>query len=71
MRALNLHLPHPRLPHIWRPHPMGDRHARPMHLPVMGNVWALLLAAILAVAMLAGLWMSTSTSFHPGNILPL
>ena len=66
MRALNLHLPHLHLPHIWRPHPMGA-----MHAPGMANVWALLLAAVLAVAMLAGLWMSITTPFHPGDFVPL
>ncbi len=73
MRALNLHLPHLRLPHLrlpqmWRPHPLaGGRH---MHLPVMGNIWALLLAAVLAVAMLAGLWMSITTPFRPAVFVP-
>lgn len=81
MRALNLHLPHLRLPHlrlphlrlphIWRPHLTGHGHASRLHVPVMGNAWALLLAAVLAIAMLAGLWMSTTTPFHPQDVLPL
>ena len=75
MRALNLHLPHLRLPHLrlprmWRPQPMAGGHARHMHVPVMGNAWALLLAAVLAVAMLAGLWMSITTPFRPADFVP-
>ncbi len=60
MRALNLHFPHLRTPHLgWlrQPPPPGGG-SQPFHMHALSNVWALLLAAILGAAVLAGLWMS-------------
>ncbi len=41
------------------------------HVQGPGNIWALLLAAVIGIAMLVGLWMSGSPALHPSNIAPL
>lgn len=62
MRALNLHFPHLRAPRVGRlhfsfPH-IGENGSKPLHMHALSNIWALLLAAIVGVAVLTGLWMS-------------
>lgn len=66
MRAPNLRFPHLRAPHVGRlhfsmPHGMGDMHFKTSHMRALGNIWTLLLAAIVVTAVLVGLWMAGIT----------
>lgn len=65
MKAINLHLPHLQLSRIGRSRVSTSRRWAAEHLkiptaPVLGNAWALLLAAIVAMAVLIGLWLSSN-----------
>ncbi|MDP3852488.1 hypothetical protein [Phenylobacterium sp.] len=75
MRAINLHLPHLHLPRVGRPHfsmphRKAGEHAKTRAPLALGNAWALLLAAIVAMAVLIGLWMSSNAP-PPMSALPM
>lgn len=40
------------------PRRAADAHVRTRAIPTLGNAWALVLAVIVALAVLIGLWMS-------------
>ncbi len=75
MRTPNLHLPNLHLPHVGRPHfsmphRMEGAHLRAPRLHALGNIWALLLAAIVVSAVVAGVWMAASTGYAPTAFVP-
>lgn len=58
----NLHLPHVERPHFSMPHSKEGTHFKASRLHALGNIWALLLAAIVVTAVAAGFWMAGSAS---------
>lgn len=58
----NLHLPHVERPHFSMPHSKEGPHFKASRLHALGNIWVLLLAAIVVTAVVAGFWMAGSAS---------
>ncbi|MDP3748067.1 MAG: hypothetical protein Q8Q88_13575 [Phenylobacterium sp.] len=71
MRAINLHLPHLHIPRVGRPlmpRRAADAHVKTHGMPTLGNAWALVLAAIVAIAVLIGLWMSGNVPMSAAEV---
>ncbi|MEK7427347.1 MAG: hypothetical protein AAB108_01770 [Pseudomonadota bacterium] len=49
---------------------MEGAHLRAPRLHALGNIWALLLAAIVVSAVVAGVWMAASTGYAPTAFVP-